>query len=128
MYLENNPENLKKLLVEKDAEIQALKEYIKQLLQALYGKKSEKNVIVTPEEPPVFDEPNLTAEEQVAAEEVEAEINVRGHMRKKGGRPGVSIERKLPEDLPRIIEEYDLSEVEKVCSCGACIPEFDEIY
>ena len=126
-------ENLKKLLAKqdalikvkdakiraKDAKIAVLKDRIKKLLLALYGKKSEK--LKPTEELPVFDEANITPEEQAEAEAAEAEITVASHKRKRPSRAGIPIDRKLPEDLERVPQVYDLPEEEKVCACGGCM-------
>lgn len=126
MDKQNEIENLKKLLAEKEAlikaqddTIEALNTKIKTLLSELYGKKSEK--IKSPEEPPVFDEPNLTPEEQAEAESAEAEITVGAYTRKKGSLTGKSSNRKLPEDLKRVEKIYDIPEEDKVCACGGCL-------
>ena len=126
MNKQDEIENLKKILAEKEAllkardeTIEALNARIKQLVADLYGKKSEK--IKPPEEPPVFDEPNLTPEEQAEADAAEAEITVLGYTRKRGSRTGKSINRKLPEDFERVEKIYDIPEEDKVCACGGCL-------
>lgn len=126
MNIQDEIENLKKLLAEKEAlikikddTIDILNTKIKQLLSELYGKKSEK--IKAPEELPIFDEPNLTPEEQIEADAIETELTVAGYARKRPSRAGQSITRKLPQVLPRVEQVYDLSEEDKVCTCGGCL-------
>ena len=107
------------LVKAKDIEIAVLTDRVASLLLALYGKKSEKLKLA--EEPPIFDEPNLTPEEQAEAEAVDAEITIASHTRKRPSRAGIPIDRKLPEALERIPQVYDLPEAEKICACGGCL-------
>lgn len=47
-------------------------------------------------------------------------VSVKGHQRKKGGR------KTLPDDLPRVRREHDLSDEEKRCKCGCALHAIGE--
>lgn len=86
-----------------------LEERIRQLIQKRFGASSEK---CSPDQVNLFDE---AEQEQQAEEENDNgqsdEITVPSHTRKKVGR------KPLPDHLPRIRQEHDIPENEKVCSC-----------
>ena len=58
----------------------------------------------------VFDEPEITKEQEKEAEQAEAEITIPSHTRKKK-KPG---RKSLPESLPRKDIIHDLSEAENM--------------
>ncbi len=76
--------------------------------QRQFGKKSEK---VSPDQLSLFDEAELPKKVDLI-ENAEEEIKVAAHARKPSGR------KPLPENLPREQRIYDLSDSEKICSCG----------
>lgn len=88
-----------------------LEEELRLLKDRLFNKKSEK---ITEDEllqGRLFDEVEVNVKSETTPT-----VKVRSHRRKKGGK------RKLPESLPRIAIEHDISEEEKRCECG-CIKE-----
>ena len=97
-----------------------LSHQIRLLKQDRYGRRSEK---IDPEEfgqQTLFNEVELEACAEATDEPGEKTTDVSGHQRKKRGH------RPLPEDLPRVRKEYDLSSDEKTCTCGCemtCIGE-----
>jgi len=100
-------EELKKIILQQQRELELLRHQLNNALRHRFGRKSEKN----PDQLSLFDE----AKEPDNVEEVEEadeEITIASHKRKKRGRKGLS------EDLPRIQKIHDLTEEEKVCSCG----------
>lgn len=100
--LPNDIEELKKLLLKKEAEITQLKDTILLLQYRKFGPQSEKSK----EQLPLFNELETTDLESAPKEDSETqEITYR---RKRGKR------RPLPEDLPRVEEVIDLPEEEKV--------------
>ena len=111
---EKLPENvqvLKQMLLDSqerfDKETGILLEQIRLLRQQLYGKKSEKMPVGSPQTLPLFDLPEPDSiEPEVTTTEVPA------HNRKKGGR------KPLPEDLPRVEVIHDIPAEEKICGCG----------
>ena len=84
-------------------EIKLLQEKIDYLLRQQYSSKSEK---FNQNQPSLFEDNNVKIEAEVD-EEIKIEF-----VRKKGGRSSPS------KDLPRVIVEHDISEEEKLCSCG----------
>ncbi len=117
--LPDNPEELKRLLVETERRYEKentlLREQISLLYAQLFGKKSEK----CPGEPqgtplPLFDMPEP---EEMSAEEP---VQVEPHIRKKSGR------KPLPEALPRVDVVHDIPEEEKSCGCGAPLQKIGE--
>lgn len=81
-------------------EIQYLKEKLDYLIRQKFTPKSEKFV----------NQPSLFGDEEEVI--VEEDTEVITYSRKKGGR------KKPSKDLPRVRVEHDISEVEKMCSCG----------
>lgn len=81
-------------------EIQYLKEKLDYLIRQKYTSKSEKFV----------NQPSLFGDEKEI--EVEEDTEVVEVTRKKGGR------KKPSKDLRRVVVEHDISEEEKICSCG----------
>ncbi len=108
-------DDLKDIIIRKDAEIERLNEEVRLLRQALFAPKSEKHHAGPSPQLPLFDMP-----ENPPKEEKVVEIPVTGHTRKKTGR------RKLPENLPRVEVVHDLPEEEKVCPCGCKLSRIGE--
>jgi transposase len=93
-----------------DLEIERLEMELRLLRQKMYGPRSERKVVVEPEvQGHLFNEAEVTAKEEEAAEEIEV---IEYKRKKKGGR------RSLPDNLPRIEQVHDIGEDEKVCGCG----------
>lgn len=90
------------------ADIASLKEQVRSLQVKLFGRSSEAKIIHD-NQLNLFDP--LEAEPPVAEDD---DIEVPAYKRKKPGR------KPLPENLPRINVEHDLTEAEKQCQCG-CI-------
>ena len=91
------------------AEIERLRHENALLKKHLFGRRSERRP--APEESSdqlcLFETPGEADEA-----EAEREVAVPAHKRKKGGR------RPLPKELPREEVVHDVSEEEKICSCG----------
>ncbi len=102
--LPEEPEALKALVHEQQAEIVRLQEYVNVLLAKRYGPSSEK---VPDEQLRLFNEAEQAA---TAAPEPEPPIQVPAHERAKPGR------RALPEYLPRVEVVHELPEQERVCA------------
>jgi transposase len=87
---------------------------IEQLLNDLYGKKSEKMPTVesSAEELPIIDEADVTPEEAAVIVEAEEIIAAPAYDSIKPKRKA------LPDFLPREIIVYDLPLEQQVCSCG----------
>ena len=120
--LPNNIDALKQLvlaaqsLAEKQQNhIRHLEEIVKLFKANKFGKSSEKS----PDQAELFDEIEVEAcdsDDNWVAEAVESEENsepgtVPATKAKAGRKP-------IPEEYPRIIVEYDLTDEEKRCSCG----------
>ncbi len=91
------------------SEVDALREQVRLLTQKRFGASSEKS---SPDQYGLFNEAEQDLPEDTdAIESAEEEITAPAHQRKKAGR------KPLPAHLPRIREEHDLPEDEKVCSC-----------
>ncbi|MEO5358799.1 MAG: IS66 family transposase zinc-finger binding domain-containing protein, partial [Nitrospirae bacterium YQR-1] len=108
--------NLKEKIRVQDQHIKILEERLRLLTAKLYGRKSEKMSEQTTEQPQLFDEIEVSAEQASKADEVK----VPAHSRKRGGR------RPLPEELPRVEQIHDISEDEKVCACGSQLSRIGE--
>lgn len=102
--LPEEPEALKAVVHEQQAEIVRLQEYVNVLLAKRYGPSSEK---VPDEQLRLFNE----AEQETVAPEPEpqAPVQVPAHERAKPGR------RALPEYLPRVEVVHELPEQQRVC-------------
>jgi transposase len=117
--LPNTPDALKEIIVDLhgqivglrdvyDKETDILLEQIRHLRAQLFGRTSEKIKHEGDPQPlPLFDMP-----ESVGNDNVEEEIHVPAHNRKKRGR------KPLPEELPRVEVIHDIDEADKVCGCG----------
>jgi len=90
------------------AQIDYLEEQNRLLRNELFGRRSEKDIVFDPNQLPLFAQPAIAPEAQEDAEP----ISVSSHQRKKRGR------KRLPEHLERVDIIHDLSEQEKMCSCG----------
>jgi len=101
--------------------INDLYEKIKLQSHRQYGKSSEKQITDHPQAS-LFDEAQLP-DDREALEAEEETITVPEHERKVAKKKG---RKPLPESLPRVKREYDLSDAEKTCGCGCtltCIGE-----
>lgn len=109
---DDSKEQSNKIIEQRDAEIEILREQINHLYNKLFGKKSEKGCIPSQgEQLPLFDmpEPDPGAE---ADDDSDDKTIISPHDRKKPGR------RKLPKQLPRIEVIHDIPEKDKRCGCG----------
>ena len=101
--------DLKEIAHRYEVENDILREQVRLLKSKLYGRKTEKNVIIDDGQGLLFNE----AEEFSSPDEEKIEeVEVPTHKRKKRGR------RPLPDDLPTVDVIHDLSEEEKICACG----------
>lgn len=101
------------LLSRQDIQIQALTEQIRLLKHHRFGSSSEK---ISPDQLALFNEAELLdldnkGQDDTPDEDLD-EVDVASHKRKRGHRNS------LPENLPRVRVEHDLSAEEKICSCG----------
>ena len=104
--LPDNIEELKEITHRYEVENNILREQVRHLKSKLFGRKTEKKVVdIDNGQALLFNE----AEELTSREE---EVEIPTHKRKKRGR------KPLPDDLPTVDIIHDLSEEEKVCSCG----------
>jgi len=93
-----------------------LLEEIRLAKQQRFSSSSEKNTL----QPDMFDEPGVELSDEVKVQ-IEEEIEVAGYVRKKH-----PVRSALPKELPRERIVHDISDAEKVCSCGTplvCIGE-----
>ncbi len=98
------------------ADIASLKEQVRFLQAQLFGRSSEAKITPDDKQLNLFNfDAGLPSDEDSDNENgQDDEIEVPAHKRKKPGR------KPLPENLPRIEVEHDLTEEEKLCKCG-CI-------
>ncbi len=112
--LPDNTEELKGIITEREEHYQTyiklLEEKIRLLQDKLFGRRSEKLTDSKYQQLFLFNEAEDTIDEEA---DDEPTIIIPAHSRKKRGR------KPLPEHLPRVIVEHDLTEEEKVCGCGA---------
>jgi transposase len=115
-YQKKSKEELLTLLLEKDSQLTQKDSQINSLTELLriyryrqFGNKSEKSSV---DQISIFNEAELPKKPDVIIE-ADEEIHIAGHTRTKsrGRKP-------LPENLPREQRIHDLSEDEKICSCG----------
>ena len=99
-----------------ESENELLREQMRKLFDRLFGRKSEKLFGGSPQLL-LFDMPEIDPE---AEPEVEDKVEIEAYSRKKAGR------KPLPENLPRVEIVHDISEDEKVCSCGAPLERIGE--
>jgi len=90
--------------------IERLEELVRALQQQRFGRRSEKHPGQA--ELQLFNEAELLQLEATLAESEPESITVPAHTRKRAR------SRALPATLPRVEVVHDLSEAEKVCSCG----------
>ena len=89
------------------------------LRKMLFGPKSDRYLPEVPADQLTFfdDLEGIETEDSDSEEELE-EIKYLRKKKKKGRKP-------LPESLPRVDVEHDLTEEEKTCICGKCRPLMD---
>lgn len=92
---------------------QLLQEKVNYLLYHRFGQRSER---IDDRQALLFGDNNSDLGEV----EPVAEIKIRSHIRKTGGRS------LPPSDLPRVRVEHDLTEEEKRCDCGYCLDRIGE--
>ena len=102
--LPNDVEILKTLVIERDLEIQQLREYVRLLKSQRFGASSER---IHRDQLGLFNEAEQLVDEDA---QEEALIEVPSHTRARGGR------RRLPSWMPREEILHDLSEEEKICA------------
>lgn len=122
--LPDDVESLKKLLLAERKTITRLHKQIDELFESIrlarhkrFGASSEK----APGQGELFDEAEDTAEDAVpvAPEELSSSADTQPKKQQKARKP-------LPEQLPRIRNVIELSEDERVCSCGCQLSEIGE--
>ncbi len=98
------------------ADIASLKEQVRFLQVQLFGRSSEAKIKLGDKQLNLFnfDDELSAADDSDNENDPDNEIEIPAHKRKKPGR------KPLPENLPRIEVEHDLTEEEKLCRCG-CI-------
>jgi len=105
--------NQQDLLGRQETLIQALTEQIRLLKHHRFGSSSEK---ISPDQLALFNEAELldldNKDQTETHDEDLGEVEVSSHKRKRGQRNS------LPEELPRVRVEHDLSAEEKICDCG----------
>ena len=108
--LPNDPETLKRMILELLATLQQerrdkdeLRHRLELLLRRLYGPRNER---LDPNQPLLFDEPAAVPDPAPVC----ASTSPR-RCRPHGRRP-------LPDNLPRRLVHHELTEAERVCSCG----------
>jgi len=109
-------ENQEKIIEQSKAELSLYKEKYARLIEEIrlakqqrFAYSSEKNVL----QPDLFDEAGIELPEEVGEQISEEEVQVDSYTRKKH-----PIRKKLPAYLPREVLVHDISEEEKICSCG----------
>ena len=110
-------QNRNKKIVEQELTIEQLLERLNLFRNEKFGNKSEKSKDLA-----IIDEAGIIPDENV--EEAE-DIIVSAHTRKRNGNNNGG-RKPLPENLPREIRTYDLTEEDKICCCGnhlTCIGE-----
>jgi transposase len=115
-YQEKSKEELLSLLLEKDSQLTEKENQINSLTELLriyryrqFGNKSEKS---TPDQLSIFNEAELPKKLDTIIKSDE-EITIAAHARAKS--PG---RKALPQNLVREQRIYDLSDEEKICTCG----------
>ncbi|RLA16221.1 MAG: IS66 family transposase [Gammaproteobacteria bacterium] len=106
--LPDDVESLKTLVIERDLEIQQLREYVRLLKSQRFGASSER---IHRDQLGLFNEAEQILDMDIEKDEhEEALIEVPSHTRARGGR------RPLPAWMPREEILHDLSEEEKICA------------
>lgn len=114
--LPDDPDELKKIIAQYEAEVHLLQEQVRHLYDKLFGRKSEKSRYGE-ESPqlPLFDMPEPDPDATV-----EETLEIEKHTRRKTGR------KPLPDNLPRVEIVHDIDEQEKICHCGAELSRIGE--
>ena len=107
-----------KLSQEKDRQIFVLEEKVRLLQTKLFGKKSERFIEENPDQTHFL--ASSVKENEIQEEAIGDFQEIKPHKRKKGGRKA------FPKDLVRREIIHDLSESEKVCSCGCNLSPIGE--
>ncbi len=108
-YQEKTKTELLDIISSQAQQIDALSEIVRILKYRQFGRKSE---AVSPEQISLFNEAELP-KKAADIEQADQEIHIPSHTRKK------SVGRKpIPDYLPREQCIHDLSESEKICTCG----------
>lgn len=97
-------ESLLNIIVEKDKTITELEQKLDYFLRQKFASSSEKFP---------SNQPSLFEEDSIIEVEEETEVETIAYERKKRGN-----KKTPPTSLPHVRIEHDLSEEEKVCSCG----------
>lgn len=103
-----------------EAYISELEENVRLLKSAIFGRSSEKQRSADP----ISGQLCLPFENTVPTADAEAtsvKSTVLEHQRRKRGR------KPLPKDLPRVRNEVDLPEDQKVAPCGCCLKRIGEV-
>lgn len=113
--IQKSPEKFHQLLIDAQVELASYKlkyanllEEIRLAKQHRFSSSSEKNIFQSE----LFDEAGVELPEEVKAQ-LSDEVEVKSYTRKKH-----PVRRPLPAYLPREVVLHDISEEEKVCSCG----------
>lgn len=108
--------NKQKIIDQSKAELSLYKEKYARLIeesrlakQQRFSPSSEKNVL----QPDLFDEAGIELSEEIKDQLSEEEVTVDSYDRKKH-----PVRKKLPTYLPREVILHDITEEEKICSCG----------
>ena len=111
-YQEKSKDELLAIIAQQSQYIDTLTEMLRIHRQRQFGNKSEK---ISPEQLGIFNEAELPKNIQSIAD-ADEEIHIAAHTRNK--KPG---RKPLPTHLPREQRIYDLSDDEKICSCGSAL-------
>lgn len=120
--LPGSPEELKNIILHLHQSLQQTKneftvykekyanllEEIRLAKQQRFAPSSEKNIL----QPDLFDEAGVELPDEVK-EQLEDEVGINAYTRKKH-----PVRRKLPSYLPREMIIHDITDAEKICSCG----------
>lgn len=122
--LPDNPEILKKIILDFDQHIIALENRISLLQKALFGPSSEKSNALLQGQCvlPFLEsvEPDNKKDISIEKEHDQDETEQPQKRRKKKGR------KVLPPDITRVDDLIDLSDEEKICDCGAHLTRIGE--
>jgi transposase len=91
-----------------EQENELLREQVRLLRAQIFGRKSERFKVADDSQLLLFNESVAGIDKAVEPEQIE----IPAHTRKKAGR------RPLPENLPRVEVIHDITDEEKICSCG----------
>jgi len=114
---------LQQTLKRQQTRIEVLEEQLAELRRHQYGKRSEKHDNPLQEKLNLFNEAEIIVDDPVEADpgdqdSTDTDTPVAAHTRKKKQN-----KLSLPEDLPRVTVEHDLTETEKCCDhCGEPMP------